>query len=303
VLMHRAVQAAARQRLVTTDMPGLPSFVFVFNAGNPPRMERTAGLQAATRELHPELGEIPDEQLPDELLEEVFQSLLSREGSFLFAPQWLFAREAHERFVVHPLDGTPRPDSRAPDWAQAGNWVMIDGSWVPRAQEPADVLADLTDVLGRESGAAWNTLVEFGHMPPVPLDQATAACGDEEWAIFARDTLPGLLAGDSPLVATWRRLAVAPGAPDDVVAAAFANARQPYVFEDESKVGVVRLAGYPSPTTMTWRGFGFEVNLFDVRPDWGYQIDPLSPRDVDRLRRGLAIAPPPPLQRQRVRSH
>lgn len=297
ILLHRAALAAVRHGGDVELEPSFPEFYCVFHPSQPPHPERTGNLLQAVRVARPELASAPDEAIPDEACREVFQSLLVRNRGRIFAPQWLLGRETGDSFPVHPRTGEARPEIGAPDWTQAGGgWIMVDGNWVPRAQEPAAVVADLSGVLGRQSTDAWQLLVERGLLPDVPHAEWAAACTDEDWGKFREEVLAPLFpAGEhNDLADDWRvRTATARGFDDeDVACLAFDDVRQPLAFDGESRVGVVRLQGYPSPEVMTFRHYGFDADLFSVKGWLEPWVRPITPRDIDRLRRGLSVLPP-----------
>lgn len=288
-LLYRAAVLAAESGGAVDVVPEFPEFLLAFPASAPPVPERTPTTLHAVRIANPALAAAPDDAIPDEAVRAVVEGLTVRDGAMLYVPQWLLGREvAHASwYASHPIDGTPRPEAPAADGERSGGWIMVDGCWLPAAQRPADVVADLSGVLGRETTAAWEVLVAYGLLPPMPHAEWAAGCDDAEWARFRDRTLPGFLAPGasgvaSPAVHAWRICACAPHVTDDVVRRAFDDVRRPAVVARESKVGTVALQGRPRSESMTYRHAAFEANLFDVRREWERQIRPASPAFVGR---------------------
>jgi hypothetical protein len=259
IVLHRAVVGTVLHGHPAADSPTLPAFLAVFPDDRQPVMERTSGLLDAVRTLHPRFAGAADAEVPDDLCRSVFASLVHREGRLIYAPHWLFSREPGDHYPVHPGCGGPRPSVTAPDGTEVDGWVAVEeDGWVPKAQEPIEVVADLSRVLGRRSLAAWEVLVEAGCLPAdVPHAEWAATCPDAEWEEFRARTLAGFLGGD--------------------------------VFGRESEVGVVDLVGQPNPESMSFRRYGLDVDFFSVRPKWSFELRPLSRRDVGRARAGQPI--------------
>lgn len=311
IILRAAVVAAVRHGHPTREAPAFPGFLFEFSSSRPPVLERTHGLLTAARALHQDLATVPDEALPDSAIRNTFDSLVTRDGVFLHAPSWLFAREPGEIYLAHPQNGTPIPTAGAPEGSAApGHWVMFDGRWTPEAQRPERVIADFSTLLGRDSLAAWEILVDGGHLPPMRFADWLPTCNDEDWSRFTSTAGPALFPtdlgeGENELVNEWRRRNAIGGkyADDEIVSYAFEDVRRPASFPDEAGVGVVSLSGHAGPETMTFRGYGYDADLYSLRPGWEQQLAPADRSVVERAGRRMASAPATPRRRRRKKAH
>jgi hypothetical protein len=294
ITMHQALTGAINYGHPAMSTPAFPDFYSVFPAGAHPAVERTPNLRAAIIAARPELAAAPPAMIPDEVWRDVFRAHFVRDGDAVLVPHWLLSRDPWHRYVTHPRTGAPCPVDSALEYARSGDWVMLDGKWTPVAQQPRAVVADLTNVLGRESLAAWEILVDTGQLPPMPHFEWSIATSSEEWEQFRETKLTELFPGDdpeNPLVTEWkRRNVLCDQVGDEEVYTAFSDVRWPTVFQRESKVSVVALQGYPSPENLRWELPGLAVDLFQVRQEWSAQA-PLTQQEVDRLQRGFPINP------------
>jgi hypothetical protein len=301
-LLHRSMVAASVHEHSMLAEPQFPAFWAVFPPGDPPRMERTANTLMAVRMAYPDLEETPDEAIPDQLIREVFEAAQVKDEGRIRIPHWLLAREPGTAYATHPVDGTARPTGAATPYSRVGGWVMVDGDWTPAAQPPLTMVVDVSELLGYETVAAWEILVDMGMLPPMRHAEWAAATSDEEWAAFRDGALAGALAEgpDSPLVREWRlRTCLFADTPDEVAWSAFQDVRIPFAVPGRARVSVVRLQGLPGPATMSWRRYGCSMDLFTVSRRFRNFVGGLNPRDLDRLNRGLGVEGPIELPRRR----
>lgn len=90
-----------------------------------------------------------------------------RIGAMRAWPAEMFARGVSERHAVHPVDGTPAPESDGAPGAEAGSWCCRGGVWYPKAQEPDRIYAYLSPMRGRRlRNPAFDVLRRRGLIPP-----------------------------------------------------------------------------------------------------------------------------------------
>lgn len=212
------------------------------------------------------------------LLEAEWRALAYDHDGLVWWPQELFVHPADGQYARHPLSGTQPPTCEASPGQRLADWVYVDGRWLPQAQIPAAVAADMRPVVGNSyRNPAYSVLVDAGVLGSVGYRDWLATFDAE-----AKAALQARLAElDEPQVAALReavRAAVADEAALPLsnadVDEALLNPEQELVNSAEARVQVIEMDGSPAIETMTYQLPSGTLDLYSVRPSWASHFEP-----------------------------
>lgn len=323
--------AAPERGLQLRATPMLPVFYFGFRSDALPRFEESPALEfallaylteakspyaratvryvreaieadlRATRPVaDPEAVRLLVDSKYHELLTETWNAHLFVRHGLTYVPQAFLWHAPERDYAVHPTSGSVRPLLPVGDeGARAGDWVSLGGRWVPLAQQPADILADIRPCLGAERpNPAYGLLREQGILEDAEGNyerwrlQFTADDQRElEQALAELDeTALEALLDELHKRVDLSDLSGYPASRDDLIAA-LCHPHQPLNCSREARVQLLELTGPPSPETMTFTG-PVEVDLFSVRTVMAAEFEPSErmpkPAAVENGARGVA---------------
>jgi hypothetical protein len=267
VLMAQEVEDADQADLV----PGLvfPEFYYAFDPSQPPVFETNRPIED-WREAEVKIGNLRA------------------------WPIAYFARPAQVRWDQNPVDGSTDPwvdaTEAVEEGAIRGTWILRDGVATPLAQEPREILADLSGLVGRSvRNPAWHVLrkhkviqASTGYrqwlegIAPYTGDHRDAPDADDPASEAGKFRSALALAVDQgegdALIEDVANACLAAGVPipvDEEEAYEFLAGllEDPWLRPEVPGVAAiqrVRLTGLPDPSTMTFSSGVLEVNLHDL---------------------------------------
>ncbi len=203
-------------------------------------------------------------------------------------PAEMFIRDGRA-YDAHPVDGTPAPeDATAADGTWWGMWLMRDGRWVPKCQEPDAIYAYLAPFRGRAMrNPAWDVMRAHGVIATHAPYREWRETRDEAAFAAALTAYCEADPGNSDrLVADVVAAFVAVDAPVDDMDYVEHMIAQPWLPVTDPRaaaIQVVRLTGAPAPATMEFQG-PVTARLYDIGGAYE-QVEPRRLEEASRQRR------------------
>jgi len=286
VAMSKEVDRVVQAGEPIPHQPVLPEFYLAF--ARPPRFERSPALR---RETAAALGK-PADHVTNAELEAYFWSRSFPVDDYTCIPQRYLAHQG--QYLVHPVDGSPRPEGAGTTEGWQGEWYFDDGRWNPLAQQCDWPLVDMTNVLGRPfRNPAFTVLRNMGVVPAnLTYPQFMKGRGMADF----QGTLTSAVDTDETivdvLVAMMRDQLGQIGelATDDDLKNALASPERPLRLSCVTGIWLARFTGLPRSEALSYRFDGCEVDLFTVKSAaWATRTAPVEPQES--LNHGRTPAP------------